>query len=623
MHKNLQRIRKATNDATAPFPKRARLESVDVFEWPEKIDYKGWPWPCEEHDIPRLNSDIKNGYEIYTNFSGNTNTVLLRKNSKTEVAFYKPETCNIIKLSHALWVIHSSPLEHAYEVLKMVACINIINNSIKGTTTLVLRDCYGIFGKDESKLLWRGIDGALVLSQLQAELQAQEEMTQALLRTPEMFEMPKKIVVKNNQEPLSVFKPEQPPSPYYLFLSGGGFNSIRPEVRQDLQTYNFIQIMYMKVFLDGLEAADRLSAKAVYKVLKRLVLFNIVLNKQKTQKTKKLLELVPSEIIKPYFNFFFEDHVKHVTNDLIKLIETLTEKRKAARIVTKPSVQGMDMLFLCGEEAAAAAAAACAPLKNSDILLDFLKTKQYQSEAFIESIFKTLQQMIPEACFLHPINIQISEDKISKNDEDSEKSFISITKHAGRNNFKINAFNMINYGNLIDTSSCHLKAIAIPLLIDYNDVEDHANMLIIDPTTKTCEHFEPHGANLDTSRHSEKINSEIERVARKLCEELFPDYKYIPRNAATNFQSILNDRFAESEHGGTCQVWSIWYAYLRLSHPEFEREAIISKSRELLGRNDFAELERFIIEFIKQLNTILGLYKVGNVFYNAYGRMYI
>ena len=102
---------------------------------------------------------------------------------------------------------------------------------------------------------------------------------------------------------------------------------------------------------------------------------------------------------------------------------------------------------------------------------------------------------------------------------------------------------MINYGNLIDTSSCHLKAIAIPLLIDYNDVEDHANMLIIDPTTKTCEHFEPHGANLDTSRHSEKINSEIERVARKLCEELFPDYKYIPRNAATNFQSILNDRF--------------------------------------------------------------------------------
>ena len=246
MYNNLQRKqnkRKATNDAIAPSPKRAKLESVDVFEWPEQIDYKGWPWPCEEHDIPRLNSDIKKGYEIYTNFSGNTNTVLLRKNSKTEVSFYKPETCNIIKLSHALWVIHSSPPERAYGVLKMVACINIIKDSIKGTTTLVLRDCYGIFGPAESKLLWEKIDYASVLSLLQAELRAQEEeMKQALLR-PAQFEMPKKIVVKNNQEPLSVFKPEQPPSPYYLFLSGGGFNSIRPEVRQDKETYNFIQIM--------------------------------------------------------------------------------------------------------------------------------------------------------------------------------------------------------------------------------------------------------------------------------------------------------------------------------------------------------------------------------------------
>ena len=377
----------------------------------------------------------------------------------------------------------------------------------------------------------------------------------------------------------------------------------------------------MKVFLDRLEAADRLSAKAVYKVLKRLVMFDIVLNEQKTKK----LKLVKSAIVEPYFNIFFEDHVKHVINDLIKLIE---KKKAAARvsIVTKPSLSlssvrgGMDMLFLCGEEAAAAAAAAaaCAPLKNSDILLDFLKTKQYQSDAFIESIFKTLQQMIPEACFLHPINIQISED-----DEDSEKSFISITKHAGRNNVKINALNTINYRNLIDTSSCHLKAIAIPLLIDYNGDENHANMLIIDPTTKTCEHFEPHGANLDISRHSEKINSEIERVAIKLCKELFPDdYTYIPRNAATNFQSILNKKFAYSEHSGTCAVWSIWYAYLRLSHPDWSRARIIQKSGELLGRENFAELEHFIIDFITQLNSILGLYKVGNVFYNAYGRMY-
>jgi hypothetical protein len=615
---NLQRRkRKAANEANeaiAPSPKRVKLESVEVFEWPEQIDYKGWPWLCEEHEIPFLNSDMKNGYEIYADFSGNTNTVLLRKNSKTEVAFYKPETCNIIKLSHALWVIGRSHPQRAYEVLKMVACMNIMENSIKGTTTLVLRDCYGIFGPAESKLLWKNIDCASVLSLLQAELRAQEkEMTQALLR-PAHFEMPKKIVIKNNEELESFFKPIQPPSPYYLFLSSGGYNSIRPEARQDTQTYDFIKIMYMKVFLNRLEAAGRLSAEAVYKVLKRLVRFSVVLNKKKLKK----LKLEPSAIIDSYFKIFFEDHVIIVKEDLITLIEKLTEKSKtAARIVTKPSVQGMDMLFLCGESA-------CAPLKNSDILLDFLKRKHYQSDAFIESIFKTLQQMIPEACFLHPINIKISDD-----DEDDEKSYISITKHAGRNNVEVAALNMMNYGNLIDTtdttdtsSSCRLKA--IPLLIDYNGDDDHANMLIIDTTKKTCEHFEPHGANMYSGRNNSKeINTEIERVAKELCQEWFPDYTYIPRDDATNFQSVLNGRFAGSEHGGTCQVWSIWYAYLRLSHPDWSRGRIIQTSRELLGRENFAELEHFIIDFITQLNSILGLFKVGNVFYNAHGRKYI
>lgn len=288
-------------------------------------------------------------------------------------------------------------------------------------------------------------------------------------------------------------------------------------------------------------------------------------------------------------------------------------RQEMTSIVSKPSLEGMDMMYLCHFETAAAA---CAPLKNSDLLLQFLSEKHYDSEAFIESIFFTLQKMIPKARFLHPIHIQISKE--------DEEPYITITKHAGRSNVDSVALNVIDYSvKYIQADADDMSLMAIPLIIDYDADDNHANMLIIDPRSRTCEHFEPHGKKL-RSRNSDEdeMNRKIEHAVVSLCNEWYPDFVYIPRNDATNFQAILNDKFAQSEHGGTCQVWSIWYAYLRLSHPEFKRETIIRKSRELLGQNDFAELEHFIMKFITQLNSILGLSKVGNVFYNVYGRKY-
>ena len=143
-------------------------------------------------------------------------------------------------------------------------------------------------------------------------------------------------------------------------------------------------------------------------------------------------------------------------------------------------------------------------------------------------------------------------------------------------------------------------------------------MLIIDPNKRECEHFEPHGEMMIV-RH-EKINDEIQRFAIELCKQLFPGYTYIPRSQATNFQVMLNKKFQGTPYGGTCQVWSIWYAYLRLSHPEFPREVIIKRSYDLLANNDFAELENFIVKFMEQLNSIAGMYKVGDKYYNSNGK---
>ena len=283
--------------------------------------------------------------------------------------------------------------------------------------------------------------------------------------------------------------------------------------------------------------------------------------------------------------------------------------------VWQPTIKGMDMLFLCG---AKEEEKACVPLKNSDVLLSFLKLQKYASHTYAESIFETLQQMIPTACFLHPINLEIYENE---NSEYTTK--LTIARHAGKKDFIREKLNLKTYKKKVINkcfSSPRGPLMAIPLGLRDGD-DAHANMLIIDTNKKTFEHFEPHGKYYSGSGYS-KINHEIERVARELCKEWFPDYTYIPRDDATDFQSILNRHFAGSEHGGTCMVWSIWYAYLRLSHPEFEREEIIKQSRELLGRENFAELERFIMEFILQLNSILDLKMIRDSFYNVRGRRY-
>jgi hypothetical protein len=162
--------------------------------------------------------------------------------------------------------------------------------------------------------------------------------------------------------------------------------------------------------------------------------------------------------------------------------------------------------------------------------------------------------------------------------------------------------------------------IAIPFSLSIESYDaGHANMLIIDPNKRECEHFEPHGKDVKFFG-VEKINEEIQRAAMDVCNQLFPAYTYIPRSEATNFQSMLNRKFEGSPYGGTCQVWSIWYAYLRLSHPEFPREVILKRSYDLLAQNDFAELENFIVKFMTQLNSISGMYKVGDKFYNSNGK---
>ena len=179
--------------------------------------------------------------------------------------------------------------------------------------------------------------------------------------------------------------------------------------------------------------------------------------------------------------------------------------------------------------------------------------------------------------------------------------------HAGRVNesyevLDVNRYKKDEIDNCLARTSgqTFLPLICIPI-----NMPGHANMLIADPNRKEIEHFDPHGANFIGSNYR-KLNRKIEQDTRHICNLLFPGYTYVARSSASNFQAELNYRFEDSIYAGTCTVWSLWYAYLRLSNPKREREDIIGYARELLQENDFSGLENFIIKFIKQMISLIG-----------------
>ena len=263
-----------------------------------------------------------------------------------------------------------------------------------------------------------------------------------------------------------------------------------------------------------------------------------------------------------------------------------------------------ELIYICGNKEN------CLPVENSDLLLKFINGEGYANTIFNEIMFKTLQVLYPQACFLHPVRIwwrnnnhyrlgmtQQNVDKISY-------THYIIETHAGRENSSPVELDFEKYKK-DEIDKCQagkrtLMAIPIQLL-------GHENMLVIDPRRKEVEHIDPHGSKYMTYSNYVKVNARIEKDVRHLCLLLFPGYKYINRSDISDFQAKLNEHFVNSIHGGTCVVWSLWYAYLRLSNPDESRVNILRYARTLLEKNNFSELENFIIKFMKQLTSLIHL----------------
>jgi len=597
----------------------ARLLAQQSFEWPRQITYHHpVTFDCitefqDEHKFDQINK-----LQCIVSLEEQNDDI----KPDIPVLYYDKSTretfVETIKISYLLWLLQDVKESRAvYELLKLQFIIHLNPNNAQklifteqnGTGDICLFK--NIIDTHEKNI----VD---ILNNILVQQQKEKEDILEAVRNKRAFVWPSVIPSK----------PFRCDDMFFDLLNTGMYvlenDVIKPKFSLPLKkTFKFkfaIKMSYICWLLQ-----DETDFQVVYTLLKYVVAMSV---------DPSTNELILKGDFADCLSQFLRDPVKEYIKKLL-----LQKKQARMTLLTKVpprlaqtnSEMAMESLYVCGQ-----GKEDCVPIKNSDVLLSFLNSEKYTNIVFHETIFKTLQTMYPNACFLHDINIEWynanDNSYVTKDEFFNDTRVVSkyvINTHLGRNTEKTNTLSFEQYkrdqidaclarvGNVGNVGNVGgLKPlIAIPV-----GIPGHANMLIIDLNKKEVEHFEPHGDKKDEITRS-TMQNQIETDFRHISAQLFPTCTYIPRSNATNFQSVLNDKFENSIHGGTCAMWSIWYAYLRLSHPEFDREVILKQSRALLEKDDFSELERFIIKFMQQLNSLVGMYQVGDKYYTGNGRV--
>lgn len=223
--------------------------------------------------------------------------------------------------------------------------------------------------------------------------------------------------------------------------------------------------------------------------------------------------------------------------------------------------------------------------------LDNLLHLYFNDNSFREEIFKSMKN--PNFCFLHEIRLTNSDT--------------SIRTHSGKKSFARTQFDPVKYRNE-QIDPCKSNIMAIPIIITMvtptNTItpgSGHSNVLIIQKhdsnQTLEAELFEPHGKKRPTQYEMEDIQF------RNLLEVLFPEYtiNFIPPVDLCPEIKGLQGRVKSGNWSGTCTMFTMWYAFLRLLSPSTSREDIYAYMFEVFEK----ESPENVIEYITTAFTDL------------------
>jgi len=181
--------------------------------------------------------------------------------------------------------------------------------------------------------------------------------------------------------------------------------------------------------------------------------------------------------------------------------------------------------------------------------------------------------------------------------------------HASPNDYNILfPFGESNFNS--NLKKCKKRFVVVPLFFESPDkcVHDiaHYNVLIIDTEAKTMERFESYGyGQYDTKKEYEIFKSFDKKMA-----QLYSNYKFIspekfcPMEGLQEIEERQINKNSKietySDPGGFCGVWSIWYAELRLKHPNLNRKKLLNKASKIIMKQK--NVRSYIRKYSSKLN---------------------
>jgi hypothetical protein len=151
------------------------------------------------------------------------------------------------------------------------------------------------------------------------------------------------------------------------------------------------------------------------------------------------------------------------------------------------------------------------------------------------------------------------------------------------------------------------RFVVIPLPMFYYNEKlkrlSHLNILIYDKLTHVLERYEPNGQKTSRGYNSHILDEKIADVFKVIFQTditYVPPVNFCPPKGLQYIENLIRKEYYQPITGGTCSLWSIVYADMRLTHPNKSRneihDLIVTSIR--LNKSDLYE---FIVNY---LNTI-------------------
>jgi len=171
------------------------------------------------------------------------------------------------------------------------------------------------------------------------------------------------------------------------------------------------------------------------------------------------------------------------------------------------------------------------------------------------------------------------------------------------------------------------KTIIIPLNLDLGDNNHHANVLIYRSDERVIEHFEPHGNYMKYKSGSYKKNIDyklsvfISKLNEEFLKNSLPTIRFKPANEVCPYinglqtiESSISDTILdtrETETGGYCLAWSMFFTELALKNPTIPSDKLLDVINNIIiekGRDGPIYLKNVIRGYVLFISEKLEKY---------------